>query len=332
MKGVMRTVQIAAAGLLLSGCTIADVAVAPGEDRLVVEAVLRTDVASQYILLHRSVQGGVAQGEPGAQIVVTRGDGLQTSFVQASAQICYSIDPAYLQSDEPVEIRGTCYLSPPSITSWVIPGQTYDLTVRTTRGEVARGRTTVPGSFTLQGVVVSRWEDVPPVACTLRPNTPLLLTWTQAAGAWGYIAPLRIHGLSTVLPDSFGTRDPLQLVGVSVSARDTSLVLPGEFGVFDRLSYNQSLLRLLQGGLPRGATARVVVAAADRNYINGVRGGAFNPSGPIRISSVVGDGVGVFGSLVPLTTALEVREPQPDWPACGEWKEPGPVVGPPPAP
>ena len=86
-------------------------------------------------------------------------------------------------------------------------------------------------------------------------------------------------------------------------------------GVFDRFSYNQDLLRLLQAGLPAGTFARVVVAAADRNYINGVRGGSFNPSGPIRISSIVGDGVGVFGSLVPRHAAIVVIPT--NQPSCG---------------
>ncbi|HEV3052930.1 MAG TPA: DUF4249 family protein, partial [Longimicrobium sp.] len=237
------------AGVLLSGCTIADVAVAPGEDRLVVEAVLRTDTHTQEILLHRAVQGAVAQGEPGAEVVVTRDDGLQVHFAQAPPASCYSIDPAYADADDPIEIRGTCYQATISYLNWVVPGHTYDLTVSTTRGEVARGRTTIPGMFTIPGMIVSEWRDLPVAACMLPPSTPLLLTWTQAAGAWGYIAPLRIHGLSKVLPDSFNARDPLQLVGVSVSARDTSLLLPGEFGVFDRFSYNQNLLRLLQTGL-----------------------------------------------------------------------------------
>jgi hypothetical protein len=86
--------------------------------------------------------------------------------------------------------------------------------------------------------------------------------------------------------------------------------------VFDRFSFNQNLLRLLQTGLPGGTTARVVVAAADRNYINGVRGGSFNPSGPVRISSVVGDGVGVFGSLAPLHASVVVGSPFLGRPSC----------------
>ncbi|HLM67787.1 MAG TPA: hypothetical protein VK358_09680, partial [Longimicrobium sp.] len=70
--------------------------------------------------------------------------------------------------------------------------------------------------------------------------------------------------------------------------------------------FNQDLLRALQGGLPDKTAATVVVAAADRNFVNGVRGGNFNPSGQVRISSIVGDGVGVFGSLTPLSFTIRV--------------------------
>jgi hypothetical protein len=311
-----RTWIVAAAVLALPACTIADVTVAPGEDRLVVEGVLRTDARTQFILLHRGVQSGVAEGETGAEVVVTRGDGMRVTF-QESALACYSVDPAYLNAETPIEIRGTCYASPNSVGRWVVPGATYDLSIRSTRGEEGRGRTVVPGAFTLNGVPVSRFDDQPSQACILAPATPLPLTWTQAAGAWGYIAPLQIAGLRAVLPDSIVVPDPLELIGVSVSAADTSLVLPGEFGVFDRFSLDQDLLRVLQVGLPAGTAARLVLAAADRNYINGVRGGSFNPSGPVRISSVVGDAVGVFGSLVPLHAFVFVGPPVEGRPSCG---------------
>ncbi len=311
MNGMMRSMVIAA--MPLAGCTIADVTVAPGEDRLVVEAVLRTDARSQVILLHRSVQDGVAQGERGAEVVVTRGDGVAVVFQESVAQ-CYGIDPVYFVADDPVDFRGTCYVSPPKAGLWVQPGATYDLSVRTAGGEEARGRTVVPGNFELVGVPMSLVDDEEPLACAVPPRTPFPLTWTQSAGAWGYIAPLRIQGLSAV--PNLQAPDPLQLVGVSVSAADTSLVLPGEFGVFDRFSFHQDLLVLLQAGLPELATAQVVVAAADRNYINGVRGGSFNPSGPVRVSSVVGDGVGVFGSLVPLAASIVVGPVRFNRPSC----------------
>ncbi|MBD0319449.1 MAG: hypothetical protein ICV87_03885, partial [Gemmatimonadetes bacterium] len=70
--------------------------------------------------------------------------------------------------------------------------------------------------------------------------------------------------------------------------------------------YDNAALTALQSGFPDGVSVHLVVAAADRNYVNGVRGGSFNPSGPVRVSSVTGDGVGVFGSLVPLYVHIRV--------------------------
>jgi hypothetical protein len=50
--------------------------------------------------------------------------------------------------------------------------------------------------------------------------------------------------------------------------------------------------------MPAGTAARVTVSAVDRNYVNWVRGGNFNPSGTVRIPSVEGDGTGFFGTSV----------------------------------
>jgi len=85
------------------------------------------------------------------------------------------------------------------------------------------------------------------------------------------------------------------------------VVVPTEVGVFDRFSYDQQLLRAIQGGFPPDVQVHILVAAADRNFVNGVRGGQFNPSGSVRVPSVVGDGVGVFGSIVPLRLVMDVR-------------------------
>jgi hypothetical protein len=308
-----RMIAGAAAALLLASCTIADVTVPPSEDRLVVEAVLRTDDLRQRILLHRSVRDQTSVGEEDAAVVVTGPNGLQVVF-QETIDTCYGVGPGY--EDSEIAVQGTCYASPVSAGRWVQPGQTYDLLVRTTRGEEARARTTVPGAFSIPGIRTASRSDVREPVCALPPQTPLPLEWTPSAGAWGYLAPLTIFGLSGTLPASYNPPDPMELLGVSVSAADTMLVLPGEFGVFERFDYNQELLRELQKGLPDGTAARVLVAAADRNDINGVRGGNFNPSGQVRISSIVGDGVGVFGSLVPIVFVIEVGEPTGVLPLC----------------
>jgi hypothetical protein len=303
----------AAAVLLLGGCTIADVTVPAGEDRLVVEAVLRTDFARQTLLLHRSVREQASVGEPGAQVVVVTGTGREIVFRETSDP-CYTMGPGYEGAE--VAVGVTCYASPPEDGRWVQPGQAYELRVQTARGEVARARTVVPGAFSVNGIRTASRNDRAEPACSLTPSTPLPVSWTPSPGAWGYLAPLTIFGLSGTLPPSLQAPDPMELVGVSVSASDTTLVLPGEFGVFDRFDYNQDLLRALQLGLPAETAARVVIAAADRNYINGVRGGNFNPSGQVRISSIVGDGVGVFGSLTPLVFLIDVGTSAGGLPRC----------------
>jgi len=313
-RAAVRGPGIAAAALLAGGCTIAEVVEPPTADLLVVEAVLRTDHTQQFVLLHRSVRDEITVGEARAQVVVTGPDGARYEFDQ-SLEPCITVDPAY-GDFLPEQVGGTCYVSAITGGVWVQPGASYELTVRTVRGEEVRARTTVPGAFTFHDIRNSSRVDVAAPVCTLSPATALPVRWSTSAGAWGYVAPLTVSGLSEALPASYDPPEPLELVGVAVSARDTALMLPAEFGVFERFQENQDLLRVLQEGLPEGTTARVIVAAADRNYINGVRGGTFNPSGRVRISSVVGDGVGVFGSLTPLTFAVEVGPRRLGVPSC----------------
>lgn len=301
---------IAAAAVLActAGCTIADVTEAGGDDVLVVEGVLRTDRPDQRVLLHRSVRGALAPGEPDAEVFVTGNSGARHNFEMVPRAQCLTVDPLYATADS-VDLQATCYRSASSEGYWVFPDSVYDLTVVTARGETARGRTHVPAPYTIvQFPYRSRLRDVRK-ECSIPGNALLPIVWTESRGAYGYLAPLRITGLDRVAPDSVAAPPELELNGLAVSSGDTTLVLPGDFGVFERFSLDQRLLRYLRDGLPPGVRAEIVVAAADRNYINGVRGGSFNPSGQVRISSVVGDGRGVFGSLVPLTLIFNVGQP-----------------------
>ena len=85
-------------------------------------------------------------------------------------------------------------------------------------------------------------------------------------------------------------------------------------GVFERFELDRDVALALQRGLPSGASADIVVAAGDENYVNWVRGGNFNPSGQIRVPSLVGDGTGVLGSLV--TRTVTVLTQSPGYPVC----------------
>jgi hypothetical protein len=315
MGGSPRSALLAAALALAAGaCSLQEVTTAPGADVLVVEAVLRTDRQEQYVLLHRTLQGATDPGEPGAAVVIRRVGGDSVRLREAPASACTSVDPIYPQEDSLV-VRATCYTTagtlptPPgqAAPQLVEPGAVYELTVRTLRGEVARGRTRVPGAFALLGALAPQGGAS---SCILPPDTSFAVTWSRADSTWTYLARMSVTGL----PEALRARgkvgdipDPYELLGLAVSESDTTIVLPKEFGVFDRFTGDSDLLVLLQGGFPPGVDAELIVAAADRNYLNGVRGGRFNPSGQARISSVVGDGIGVFGSLNALSASIAVR-------------------------
>jgi hypothetical protein len=310
--------NIVGAGLVLlgaAGCTLADVVVPESDDVLVVEAVLRTDLARQTVLLHRSVRGRASAPEPGATVVVRGPGGVAVSFVQSDGD-CLTHTDGYPGGPDAVEVQASCYVSLEAAGRWVEPGAAYDLEVATARGERAGGRTTVPGAFALEGLAFSRTLAESPAPCALPPTTRLTIRWTRAPGAWAYVAPLRLFGLRAGLPPEVEAPEPLELLGLAISAADTEIVLPAEFGLFDRFTVDQALLAVLQQGLPAGTRAEVTIAAADRNYVNGVRGGSFNPSGRVRISSVTGDGVGVFGSLVPLAASVRAGPPAEGLPPC----------------
>lgn len=286
---------------------LADVATAPGEDRLVVNAVLRAGAPRQFILLHRSVQGGTSPGEPGATVTV-RGPAGEVRFTEEQLDGFPATSACGFDAES--EQTGTCYTSPASAGAWVEPGWSYELEVVTRRGERVRGRTEVPPDF--HWAFAPRPETGEAAVCELPPNTPFSLVWTRSAGAFSYVSELLIYDLPAALAGSGipteNVPDPLDLFGLTISDADTTQLLPGSFGLFQRGDFDQRLLAALQKGFPPGSRATLTLAAADRNYVNGIRGGSFNPSGPVQIPSVAGDGTGVFGSVNPIGLRVRVRD------------------------
>ncbi len=322
IRPLVSAILLGAATLAAAGCELTEVTTADSRDVLVVEAVLRPDRQVQEVLLHRTLKGAVIPGEAGARVRVRTEDGREVPFIPTAIEDCLSGDSRLLRGDDTLRVQASCYRSPTDgdERSWVVPGRSYDLLVETARGERVRGTTRVPGSFDLRGLRRAlRDTSTGERRCFLPPQTEMDLTWSTSSGAWAYLTEMEVYGLRRVLGGS-GIEtipDPLRLVGVSVSESDTTVVVPTEVGVFDRFSYDQELLRAIQGGFPSDVQVHVVVAAADRNFVNGVRGGQFNPSGTVRVSSVVGDGVGVFGSIVPLRLVMDVRGGRNNVPCLG---------------
>src|SRR5690606_22003696 len=105
--------------------------------------------------------------------------------------------------------------------------------------------------------------------CYLEPETTFTLTWTQAEGAWGYLIESWLRGLPEALA-ARGIRvnqDPLLLIGISLSASDTTIIFPSQIGLAERIDENNEILLALRDGLPAGVDASIHIAAADRNFV-----------------------------------------------------------------
>ena len=293
---------LAAAGCELQEITLAE----PPVDVVIVEGLVQVGIPAQgapvsvdrlSVLLHRTVQGeeGLNTPVPDARVEVSNRRG--TVYVLNEIG-----DPTPCVSSTPIEGTGSCYqLVPPELNVFppVQPGDTLDLTVTTEDGEVSRATTVVPGDFSLIGPLNEE-------ACVIQPDMPFPLAWTSSEGTWAYVAETQIFGLTEALaPRGIAVEvDPLFLLGLSVSASDTTIAFPAEFGVFDRFDLQREVAVALQSGMPPGTWAQIAVGAVERNYVNWVRGGNFNPSGTVRIPSVTGAGTGFFGAA--LTRWIEV--------------------------
>ncbi|MEX2584630.1 MAG: hypothetical protein WD766_15280 [Gemmatimonadota bacterium] len=301
---------------LAAGCELAEVAAPKSSDLLVVEAVMRVGQARQYVLLHRSLEGDVVRGEPGAMIVVVGPNGERVSFAEAPLAECLygTVDGWGLGA---TQIEATCYRSPAAASHFVMPGAEYELEVETLRGEIARARSRVPEAVDYRVPAVSV-DPLTRVATCRLSNEPFTLVWSRAEGAWSYIVSLRLSGWGDELREQgVEVPDPLELTGVSVSAADTTLRFPENLGLFQRGDFDQRIFQALNRGLPEGAASTLVVVANDRNYTNAIRGGRFNPSGQVRGSSIVGDAVGVFGSVAPVTIRSVPPADGSPLPPCG---------------
>jgi len=271
--------------LTLTGCELTSIELADVADVVVAEVYLRPDVGIHIAFLHRTRPGPDGSFRvDGADVVVRRaGAAGAMGFEPAPLEVCASIELI----DE--GRAGSCYAA--AADAVVRAGETYDLEIHLPDGGRLDGRTTIPGNFQ----VVS-----PAAPACLLEETALEMAWTWAAGAWAYQADALFSGLAEGLA-ARGVAEPpdtLRLLGLALGGADTTMLFPRDFGVFDRFELDLEILLALQDGLPEGARVDLVVAAADRNYVNWARGGNFNPSGQVRVSSLTGDGTGVFAALL----------------------------------
>jgi hypothetical protein len=288
---VARVVCSALVATLLAACELEEITVVNVEDVVVAEIflALEADPAESEVraFLHRTV--GVPSERSSvlsdATVTVERSDGAMVALGIRPIDDCVLL---------PAEgALGACFVSQPGEAQTFSPGDRFEVTVELPGGSMITGGTNAPGEFE----VVGR-----PTMCRLNTDVLVPVTWTSSEGAWAYLNETSIRGLREALePENIEVDvddDPLYLLGLSISDADTMIVFPSEFGVFNRFELDQAVSVRLQRGLPVGTSAEVTITAVDRNYLNWVRGGRFNPSGQVRVPSLSGGGTGVFGSSI----------------------------------
>ncbi len=285
--------------MALSGCELDEVTLAQPEDILVAEAYIMVGDGQDRVsaFLHWTLGTRPDRDLLELGVRVIREDGAEFSLFAEPLSEC-------LLPGLEEKVEGVCYSLTMDPEGLFEPGSRVELEILLEDDRLLRGGTVIPDDI----------EFIKPAVrnrCALPPGEKLEFVWSRSPGVWAYSAETEIRNLRSALA-AVGIvveTDSVALRGLAVSDSDTTIVFPKEFGVFDRFNLEREVALALQDGLPKGAIADVVIAAVDQNYVNWVRGGNFNPSGPVRISSLRGPGVGVFGSVVRRTIVVKGGEP-----------------------
>jgi hypothetical protein len=284
-----------------AACDLTDVAIVDFADIVVAEVYVTVADTPVENSLRALIHGAASGSEPSsstfddALVTVTDPDGMDHMLLLSALEDCVI--------SRPESATGSCFVANFPLANALGAGDALALEIALADGRVLSGSTRIPGDFAIAGGIEG--------FCRIPPDTLMPLHWSPSDSAWAYVSEALILDLKGALvAEAIEAPDSLSLMGLSISESDTTIVFPSEFGVFDRFDLDHELAVRLQRGLPAGARAEVAITAVDRNYVNWVRGGSFNPSGTVRVSSLTG-GTGVFGSAVTRRfTVLADTEPR----------------------
>lgn len=195
---------------------------------------------------------------------------------------------------------GTCYAASVASAHFE-PLEELSLQIATADGGRLRGSSLVPNLFAPSGLTA---EDG---RCRVNPETSYRIDWSFVGGAWAHIAEAEFTGLRRNLWDS---PMPLYLTAewMVESGLAPDMVFPLRLTEADIPWKARKAARRLETGLPWGVTARLAVAAIDRNWANWIRPGQVDIAGEVPVPSVFGDGTGMFGTAVRWTVTMESRD------------------------
>ena len=253
MWGVLRFARLSVL-VVLAGCDLEEITIIEIEDVVIAEIYvnLAEDPTENEIraFLHHTLGAPGVDELLNALIVVRRPDGLTLNLVENQLEACLD--------SLPTVGSGACFLADPAQTPNLSPGDLLEVEVTLADGGTIFGAVRVPSSFQIDGVSKT---------CRLDPNTLLPILWSSSDGAWAYVNETSISGLPEALLGEgiVVEENPLDLLGLSISDRDTTVVFPSEFGIFDRFDLSPDLASRLQQGLPPATTAEVSITAVEGN-------------------------------------------------------------------
>lgn len=302
VHGVVATrVAVASLGAaVVAGCELTEVELIRPDDLVVaeVQVVLTLEPGglgdpprvrmAVPALLHK-VHGVDSGTLSGASVRISGEFGNAVALVEAELNECIAA-----RYEEEYLGEGSCYTAPAGTTPFA-PGEELSVEVRAPGGQVLTGDSRIPGAFDFTDLAYSGG------ACRLEPDANHRLRWTPADDVWSYLGEAEFTGLRAPLATrGIEAPDTLDLIALSIGREDSEIAFPRDFGLLDLFDDDgyEDVILALQDGLPGGAGASLSISAVDRNWANWARRGDFHPSGRVRISSVFGDGGGVFGTAV----------------------------------
>jgi hypothetical protein len=278
----------------LGACEIEKVGIQPTESQLATHGVLSATAPSQVVLLERTRNGTVQSIAPPFDLEVPL---VTDEGIAETGAIVTLTTPSgatlVAREDYPANDDG----SGRGVYRFFLPGSTlerngaYKLSVLTSKGEVIKGETVVPGGTAVYAADPARTFD--------RALDVAQLEWPAAAGARSYYVRIETP---------FGPR--------AFFTDSTRVRLPGELRNVD--------LKTLRHVFVPGFPQTITVSAVDSNFYDWYRTHNDALSGE-GLSNRVTGAFGFFGALVRLRfQKLDVVAPQTE-PIAGRYR----VVGPP---
>ncbi len=250
-------------------------------------AVRSTDVLA--FLVRDSADDRVRGASVG--IVDQSGRSLRLEELPSTREVC--------RPEQEATSAGTCYVASAPF-AYFAPLAELSLRVALPDGRWLFGTSTMPGLFTPSRLSLRDGR------CRAEPETNYTIDWEPVRGAWAHIAEAEFSGLRKSL---WGFPHPLHLGTAWMAVHpDYDMGFPRKLIEEDVPLNARRAARRLESGLPWGVTARLAVAAIDRNWANWIRPGQVHVSGVVPAPSVFGDGTGLFGTAVRWTATIESRD------------------------